>query len=222
MKKISIVFFFLLIFSGYTLEAANVVIESPRGGFTTKRLQQISGRITAFGGKRAVLVLNGIPQTIPLQGERFSINAVVAPGNNIVEVRAGGSSDRISFYARVPRRDIKVLLTWDTPTDVDLWVIDPKGEKCFFSHSSTSSGGNLDVDVTSGFGPETFTMASALPGTYSVQVQYYSGYSAPVTRVKVYLVIYEGTPREQRKQFRFVMTKEHQVYHIMEFQIERD
>ena len=65
-------------------------------------------------------------------------------------------------------------------------------------------------------------MAKALPGGYSVEVQYYSSYGAPVTRVNVYLVIYEGTPKEERRQFEFVMTKPEQVYHITDFQIEAE
>lgn len=213
------IFFLVFILSGVSF-AATVNIESPRGGFTSSRIQKISGTVSGFNGNRATLVINGIPQTIALVNGRFSINAVVSPGNNLVEVKAGGASDRVSFFAKVSRRDIKVVLTWDTETDVDLWVIDPKGEKCYYAARATKNGGNLDVDITTGFGPETFTMAKALPGTYTVQVQYYSSNSAPATRVEVYLVLYEGTPSEERKQFSFVMTKEHQIYHLTEFQIE--
>ena len=209
----------ILIFS-IDLNSAQIIIESPRGGFTTKRIQEIKGRIPGYTRSQATLVLNGIPQTIPVNNGNFAINAVVAPGLNVVEVQADSKRDKVSFYAKVPKRDVKVVLTWDTSTDVDLWVIDPKGEKCFYAHSSTSSGGNLDVDITSGFGPETFTMARALPGSYSVQVQYYSSYGKPITRVKVYVVTYEGTPREQKKNFQFVMTRGQQVYHITDFQIE--
>ena len=223
MKQKRSIFFYIIsiifIFST-NIFSAQVLIETPRGGFTTKRIQQIKGRISGYNKNRATLVLNGIPQTIPLNGENFSINAVVAPGLNVVEVKAGAASDKVSFFARVSKRDVKVVLTWDTPTDVDLWIIDPKGEKCFYGHSSTSSGGNLDVDVISGYGPETFTMAKALPGSYSVQVQYYGSYGKPITRVKVYVVTYEGTPREQKKNFQFVMTKGQQVYQITDFQIE--
>ena len=211
-----------MLFSAQTLFAATATIISPRGGFTSQRVQEIKGRVDGYAGKRATLVLNGIPQTIPLQNGEFSINAVVAPGNNLVELSAGDARDRVSFFAKVPGRDVKVVLTWDTPTDVDLWVIDPKGAKCYYAERATPSGGNLDVDVTTGFGPETFTMGKALPGNYSVQTQYYSSGSAPVTRVNVYLVLYEGTPKEQRKQFQFVMTAPSQVYHICDFSIDPD
>lgn len=203
-----------------TLGAQRVIIHSPRGGFTTDRVQKISGTIENYKASRATLVLNGIPQGIAINNGRFSVEVIVSPGSNLVEVIAGRSKDRVAFYAKVSPRDIKVVLTWDTPTDVDLWVIDPTGEKCYYSNRSTASGGNLDVDIISGFGPETYTMAKALPGQFSVQVQYYSSGNAPITRVNVFVVLYEGTPREKRMKFEFVMTQANQVYHIAQFNVE--
>ncbi|AOP35831.1 hypothetical protein A0128_01305 [Leptospira tipperaryensis] len=212
--------FFLVVFTFSTVSSQSLIIDSPNGGFTTERIQKISGSVSGLTGDRITIVLNGIPQTVPVSGGRFSMNAVVAPGNNLVEIKAGKASEKISFFAKVPPRDIKVVLIWDTQTDVDLWVIDPKGEKCFYSHPSTQSGGNLDVDVVDGFGPETFTMAKALPGNYSVQVQYYGSYDKPITRVNAYVVLYEGKSNEKRMQFQFVMTKSQQVYHLANFEIE--
>ena len=164
--------------------------------------------------------MNGIPQGLRLQNGAFEREVIVAPGTNIIEVVAGAARDRVSFFAEVPARDIKVVLTWDTPTDVDLWIIDPKGEKCYYQNKSTTSGGNLDVDIVDGYGPETFTMARALPGEFSVQVQYFSSQAQPITRVRLYVVLYEGTPRESRQEFQFVMTRESQVYQIARFNVD--
>jgi len=214
---------FLLFLSGsIPLFAATVVIDSPRGGYTTKWVQEIKGTVKGFVGNRATLVMNGLPQGLILSNGTFSVNAVVAPGVNLIEVIAGDARDKVSFFAKVPSRDVKVVLTWDTPTDVDLWVIDPTGEKCYYGNRSIKSGGNLDVDITAGYGPETFTMAKALPGNYSVETQYYSSNGQAATRVWIYVILYEGTPKEERKQFQFVLTKGEQVYHITDFQIDRD
>jgi uncharacterized protein YfaP (DUF2135 family) len=168
-----------------------------------------------------MLVLNGLPQTLPLHGGNFSIRAVAAPGINIVEIQADNARSKVSFFAKVPSRDIKVLLTWDTPSFVDLWVTDPKGAKCYWAQTTTPSGGNLVYD-DSNFAPQTFTMAKALPGTYSIQIQNYGAFGHPLSRVKVYLVLYEGTPREERRFWEFTATKEQTVYHIADFQIEGD
>ncbi|EIE03376.1 YfaP family protein [Leptospira licerasiae] len=209
----------VLFLFGSAVFAQTVTIDSPHGGFTTERIQTVSGSVSG-NLEKATIVINGIPQMIRLQGGKFSLSTVVAPGTNLIEVKAGNASDRVSFFAAVPPRDIKVVLTWDTATDVDLWVLDPTGEKCFYANRSTKSGGNLDVDVVDGYGPETFTMSKALPGNYSIQVQYYGSYDKPITRVNVYVVLNEGKPNERRKQFQFVMTRSQQVYHIANFEID--
>ncbi|HMV45328.1 MAG TPA: DUF2135 domain-containing protein [Leptospiraceae bacterium] len=215
--------FFLLFINGFqAITSSEVKIESPRGGFTTARVIEITGTVADTSVERITLVMNGVPQTVKVQSGNFRIKSVVAPGSNSIEVKHGKHSDRVSFFASVPSKDIKIVLTWDTPTDVDLWVIDPKGEKTYYAANSSSSGGNLDVDVTDGYGPETFTMAKALSGSYAVNVQYYSNNNIPITRVKLYVILYEGTSKEEKKYFEFTMTKGQQVYHIADFQIEGD
>lgn len=220
MKKYITAIIIFAVFSGSAF-AASVRIDSPRGGYTSNLVQQISGTVQGFSGNRVTLVINGIPQSVPVSQGRFALNAVAASGTNLIEVIAGDARDKVSFFAKVPARDIKVVLTWDSATDVDLWVIDPEGNKCYYGNRSTPRGGNLDVDITSGYGPETFSMLKAMPGTYSVQVQYYSAYNIPVTRVNVYVLKYDGTPKEERKDFQFVMTAPGQVYHICDFQIDQ-
>ncbi len=199
--------------------AGGVTISEPRGGFTTKQTQRVAGTI-AGNVDRATVVVNGIPQDVPVRNGRYGVNVVVAPGTNIVEVRSGAGRDSTSFYAKVPRRDIKIVLTWDDARYVDLWVTDPKGERCYWRQPTTSSGGNLIANDETGFGPQIFTMEKALPGQYSIDVQYYSKGFAPVSRVKIYAVLYEGTPREKRMRWDFVMTKAMSVFHIAEFEIE--
>jgi uncharacterized protein YfaP (DUF2135 family) len=198
---------------------AQVRIETPRGGFSTEQTIRIKGSVQPPSLNRALLILNGIPQRIPVAGGRFDFRTVAAPGNNMVEIQAGGKSDRISFFARVPARDIKIVLTWDTASFTDLWVVDPKGEKAYWAHTSTSSGGNLfynDAD----YSPQVFTMARALPGTYSIQVQYYASHGVPITRAKVYMVLYEGQAQEIRKTFQLHVTAPGKVYEISKFQME--
>jgi uncharacterized protein YfaP (DUF2135 family) len=216
MKKIIFVSI-LLIFSAPLF--SEIILESPANGYTSQQVYSIKGRIPGYAQKSAVLVLNGLPQTLPVKNGQFYMKAVAAPGTNLVEIQAGNERAKVSFYAKVPRRDIKVLLTWDTPSFVDLWVTDPKGEKCYWASPVSSSGGNL-VYCDADYAPQTFTMAKAIPGTYSIQIQNYGSFGNPVSRAKVYLVLYEGTPREERQEWQFIATKEQTVYHIADFQIE--
>lgn len=74
--------------------------------------------------------------------------------------------------------DIRVVLNWDADnTDVDLWVTDPNGEKCFFSHKNTKIGGRISNDFTQGYGPEEFMIRNAIPGNYKIEAEYYGSSS---------------------------------------------
>ena len=61
-------------------------------------------------------------------------------------------------------------------------------------------GGALTQDVTTGYGPEMYTLPSAKPGTYRVRVNYFADdVSRATTRTKVYATIYQkwGSPQEE-------------------------
>ncbi len=71
--------------------------------------------------------------------------------------------------------DIRVLIDWNhNDTDIDLWVIDPNEEKCYYSHRRTKIGGLMSNDMTRGFGPEQFILRKAIKGKYLLKVKYYS------------------------------------------------
>src|SRR5437660_10689837 len=73
--------------------------------------------------------------------------------------------------------DVRIVLTWDADlTDVDLWVTEPSGEKCFYGHNRTVIGGLISRDFTQGYGPEEYCLRRTMPGEYKVQCNYY-GYS---------------------------------------------
>jgi tetratricopeptide (TPR) repeat protein len=74
--------------------------------------------------------------------------------------------------------DYQLTTHWNSDaTDIDLWVMEPNGEKCFYSHKQTSLGGLLHWDITDGLGPELYHARKAAPGTYFVLVHYYGNNS---------------------------------------------
>ena len=73
-----------------------------------------------------------------------------------------------------PTNELRVILSWDADaTDIDLWVTDPTGETVMYSRNRGQTGGHVSNDFTQGYGPEIFTIARALPGTYTVHANYY-------------------------------------------------
>jgi hypothetical protein len=76
--------------------------------------------------------------------------------------------------------DVFVTLTWNKLGDVDLWLKEPNGNKIYFANRTSSTGGKLDYDNVSGYGPENIFYESTPPtGNYEVWVHYYSEREGP-------------------------------------------
>lgn len=110
--------------------------------------------------------------------------------------------------------DLRIVLDWDADnSDIDLWVIDPNGEKCFYSHPTTKIGGKLSKDLTGGYGPEEFTLKNAIPGTYTIKVHYYGdrqqSIAGPTTiNVQVFTDYGKATEKKRDISMRMKSTQE--------------
>jgi TonB-dependent SusC/RagA subfamily outer membrane receptor len=70
--------------------------------------------------------------------------------------------------------DLRIVIDWNKDeTDVDLHVIEPNGEECYYSHRQSKAGGRMTEDFTQGYGPEEYQIKNAGKGRYSIQVNYY-------------------------------------------------
>jgi len=107
------------------------------------------------------------------------------------------------FIAELPV-DIRIVLNWDADnSDMDLWVIEPTGEKCYYSHPSTKIGGRLSRDLTGGYGPEEYMVKKALPGKYQIKVNYYGSRQqkmAGPTTVMLQIFTNYGRPNETKQE----------------------
>jgi hypothetical protein len=107
--------------------------------------------------------------------------------------------------------DLRVTLTWNTDnTDVDLWVIEPSGEKCFYQHRQTANGGMLTEDVTQGFGPERYQIQKAPKGEYVIVAHYYNNNPnllAGETHAHVVVTKHAGTAQEVVQRFTVILKK---------------
>ncbi|TCM41444.1 VIT domain-containing protein [Novosphingobium sp. ST904] len=67
--------------------------------------------------------------------------------------------------------DIRIVIEWtNDDADIDLWVIEPNGEKVFYSYQTSSSGGHITNDMTDGYGPEEYAIRKAPAGEYTVRI----------------------------------------------------
>ncbi len=96
---------------------------------------------------------------------------------------------------------LRAVLTWDSDnTDMDLWVTQPDGERCYYSNQRTAAGGRMSDDFTGGYGPEEYAIRRAAPGKYRVEVNYFGDSQqvvAGVVTVQLWLSTGFGTPRQK-------------------------
>jgi tetratricopeptide (TPR) repeat protein len=102
------------------------------------------------------------------------------------------------FGVDVNRRDaLRVTLAWETDAnDVDLHVVDPAGEECFYGHKQNRSGLTLYEDITQGLGPEVIRVEEVDRGTYHVGVRYFSAGPMGVSRGLVVILRDRGEGRD--------------------------
>jgi len=169
----------------------------------------IAGHVASHAKTPATLVVNGVAMPLSVSEDgSFARPYSFARGSNSVEVRVGKQRTRRQFYdarAETAPPRLRIVLSWDTDgTDVDLHVVTPAGEHAYYGDRVTPSGGALDVDVTTGFGPEIFADPTPLPGIYQVYVNYYGAGERPADELtvgQVAILSDEGTPREKLQVF---------------------
>jgi tetratricopeptide (TPR) repeat protein len=133
----------------------------------------------------------------------------------------GGNDVAIPLDSRLVRNldlDLRVVMTWDTDnTDVDLWVTEPTGEKCFYQHNRTTIGGLLSTDFTDGYGPEEYCLRKQMPGTYKIEANFFGSrqqsLSGPTT-VHATVITNFGRPNETRQQLTLRLTENKEVVEV--------
>jgi uncharacterized protein YfaP (DUF2135 family) len=169
----------------------------------------------AAGTPPDTLIVNGVAMPLKVdETGHFSRPYAFGRGANNVEVRSADGQHRsvAQFYEANPNQlpaQVRVVLSWNTDqTDLDLHVITPDGQHCFYGNRVLDNGAALDVDVTSGYGPEIFESPVAQPGRYYVYVNYYGGQGmnvkgkpAVITVATVTVISHENTVNEKKQTF---------------------
>jgi uncharacterized protein YfaP (DUF2135 family) len=178
----------------------------------------IKGRVEGSpkGRQPYTLIVNGVAMPLRVDANTgFSRPYVFGKGSNSVEIRSPDRTQkkRVQFYdsyAGKTQAKVRIVLSWDTDgNDLDLHVLTPDGQHCFYGNRVLSNGGALDVDVTTGYGPEIFSLPIAIRGAYHIYVNYYGTGEARevITVVQIAVILNENTPDEKQQVFRIPMRK---------------
>jgi uncharacterized protein YfaP (DUF2135 family) len=145
-------------------------------------------------------------------------------GSHGVEVRTadGTAAKRVQFVEAASRTAVKLrlVLSWDSDsTDLDLHVISPDGQHVFYGSRLAANGGALDVDVTTGYGPEIFASPTPPAGIWHVYVNYYGAGETRgvITVAQLAIITDEGTPRERQQVLRVPMRKAGELTRVRSF-----
>jgi uncharacterized protein YfaP (DUF2135 family) len=177
----------------------------------TPKSSQIRGRIRSQDKPTATLIVNGNAMPMRLDGNgAFARPYSFGAGSNGVEVQSGDERLRTQFYqsaAGQPEARLRIVLSWDTDaTDLDLHVITPSGRHAWYGER-VIAGGAIDIDVTTGYGPEIFASPAPEKGLYQVYVNYYGNGEAAgdLTTARLTVISDEGTENEKRQEFTLPM-----------------
>ena len=182
----------------------------------------------------ATLVANGVAMPLSVD-ESGSFNRPYAfgSGSNSIEIRAPGRDPNartrksVQFYdsgkdaaggRTVP--GMRVVLSWSSDnTDLDLHVITPAGAHAFYGNRILPDGSALDVDVTTGFGPEIWAAPAPARGVYHVYVNYFGAgeIQDALTLAEVAIVTQEGSLHEKRQVFRVPLRKPGELMLVKSF-----
>ena len=199
-----------------TLSADGTYYEGSVQHFTTWNADylydraNITGCVEDYEGNRvsnAYVEMGGVSysgrsSTYTNTNGEFTIEAMPSQQSLIFARKDNQVSNSIVTYAPIELTSclligevpLTVRLTWgESPRDLDTHVIGPNSFHIWYSNKgslTTEPFANLDVDDTSGFGPEVFTALRLEPGLYHYAVYNFSGTTTPnitnsPTRVEV-------------------------------------
>lgn len=119
--------------------------------------------------------------------------------------------------------DLRVVLAWDSDnSDMDLWVTDPNGERCYYGNRNTYQGGLLSDDFTGGYGPEEFVLRDAKPGKYKVEANFFGDRQQIVTGATTLSMMFStgwGTRRQQDQSVTLRLSGQSETVFVGEFEV---
>jgi len=91
-------------------------------------------------------------------------------------------------WDKATQRQLRLVLMWETDAnDVDFHIYDNQRHHAYYSQKSLPTGGTLYADITTGYGPECFSISEPKAFPYQIQAHYYSkgpmGYGMGVLHV---------------------------------------
>jgi uncharacterized protein YfaP (DUF2135 family) len=164
------------------------------GGSTQVRLRSTTAFQTVYVFVGGVTGNVGGYWELRLLGPTSDTTLVVTQSRSIPVGRfdavyaVAASSGAVGAYSAIQTQvlaagtgEVQVSASWDARSDVDLHVVDPRGEEIYYGRTSSSSGGQLDLDSNAACTIDNknneiirWPTGRAPSGTYTVRLDYWS------------------------------------------------
>ena len=159
-------------FSGYTYPKEIVGIIIGMEGYSGYYQRPLEG---SFGDEELLLLLK-----VYIEGEQSPNKLPLRIAVRDVMGRVSEAKPYELSVQSVGSGDIQVSVSWDTPTDVDLHVVEPNGCEIYYGNEECPSGGWLDLDSNPACFNDNINNENiywpdgqAPEGTYIVRVDFY-------------------------------------------------
>lgn len=97
----------------------------------------------------------------------MDLNRIASKGN----IKTGKLDKK--YLSKMPV-DVRIVMNWNLmDVDLDLHVVEPTGEECYYGNNSTQIGARFSKDFTQGYGPEQYLLRNATKGKYQLKTNYY-------------------------------------------------
>lgn len=193
------------------------IVRPKKDSVYTARTLNLEGGLAGSGAiDIGIAELNVVAVQLALESGRRSFLQQIGIKSGTNTLRITGSVDitngcecvdsLYTFQGNFSPLDLWSELRWDTGTDVDFHLLRPgasfpgdlwTASDCYYSNKITSWGAFLDVDNTSGRGPEHITIPTAsVSGVYRMFVHYYSARGVASTSAYVTVSAKNGPDQE--------------------------
>jgi len=111
---------------------------------------------------------------------------------------------------------IRIILNWNQmDTDIDLHIIEPTGEECYYGNRDTEAGARFSKDFTQGYGPEQYLLRNSVKGKYSIKTNFYGENALTVNGpatvlVEIYITDAKGKTERKLQTIQLGKVKENQ------------
>lgn len=186
---------------------ANFELDIPEGIITTdKGFYELNGTMNNGSTENisGEVIGQDYNNSFEVENGQFKIKLLLKSGMNNFKIKIHNSEKNVAIKCTRNPVALRASLVWNTSgSDIDLYMEDNQNNTCYYSNK-ISGDMRLDVDNTTGYGPENIFVENPSASTYTIKVKNFA--RGEGTEATVY--IYQNERITNTKRVRFSSSKQ--------------